>query len=460
MKQSEYPVYKGQELEVTITGYTSEGQGVARVDGLAVFVTGGIRGERLKIRIAHLGHRAAYGDIVEVIEASDQRREPQCPYAGDCGGCVFWHMTYEEELHAKQARVADALCRIGGVEVENLPITGSPAVTGYRNKAQYPVAMVKGKADAGFFRPRTHQVVPVRRCRIQSETADKAREAVVRWMRENQVSAYDEKTQRGLVRHIYVRTAMATGQVLVCLVVNGDCVPNGSALVENLLKDVKNLTSLCLSIHKKPGNSVLGDRFITLYGEDAIEDVLCGLRFRLSPRSFYQVNREQAEVLYGRAVAQAGLTGKETVLDLYCGTGTISLVLARHAGTVIGVEIIPAAIEDAWENARRNGVENVEFLCADASQAAVRFAETGVKPDVIVVDPPRKGLDEPVIEAMAKMSPRRIVYVSCDPATLARDVARLREYGYRLTSAEALDMFPRCAHVESVVLLERTDFSI
>lgn len=460
MKQSEYPVYKGQELEVTVTGYTSEGQGVARVDGLAVFVNGGIMGERLKIRIAHLGHTAAYGDIVEILQASEHRVQPECPYAKDCGGCVFWHMTYEEELRAKQGRVADALRRIGGVELEYVPITGSRAVTGYRNKAQYPVATVRGKADAGFFRQRTHQVVPVKRCRIQSETADRAREAVVRWMRENGVTAYDEQTRTGLVRHIYVRTAMATGQVLVCLVIHGDDVPNRSSLVENLLKDVKNLTSLCLSIHKKPGNAVLGDRFITLYGEDAIEDVLCGLRFRLSPRSFYQVNRDQAEVLYERAISKAQLTGTETVLDLYCGTGTISLALAKHAKEVIGVEIIPAAIADAKENARRNGVENARFFCADAAQAAAQFAADGIRPDVIVVDPPRKGLDETVIEAMAQMSPKRIVYVSCDPATLARDLARLRERGYETTEAEALDMFPRCAHVETVAHLVRTVSSI
>ena len=455
MKQSKYPVYKGQVLEVSITGYTSEGQGVARVDGLAVFVAGGIVGERLKIRIAHLGHTAAYGDIVEILEASEHRVQPRCPHAKDCGGCVFWHMTYEEELRAKQGRVADALRRIGGVELAEIPITGSPSVTGYRNKAQYPVGTVFNKPTAGFFRPRTHQVVPVRRCHIQAETADLAKDAVIRWMRQNNVSVYDEQTKKGLVRHIYVRTAMATGQVLVCLVINGDRVPNGSSLVENLLADVKNLSSVCLSIHKKPGNAVLGDRFITLYGEDTIEDILCGLRFRLSPRSFYQVNRDQAEVLYQRAISKAELTGTETVLDLYCGTGTISLALARYAKEVIGVEIIPAAIEDAKENARRNGVENARFLCADAAQAAAKFAAEGIRPDVIVVDPPRKGLDQQVIDAMAQMAPQKIVYVSCDPATLARDLARLREYGYETTEAEALDMFPRCAHVETVAQLIR-----
>ena len=455
MKQKDYPVYKGQVLEVEITGYTSEGHGVARVDGLAVFVTGAVCGERVKIRIAHLGHSAAYGDILEVLQPSPHRRKPECPYFSDCGGCTFWHMDYEEELRAKAGRVTDALNRIGGLDLSPVPITASPAVTGYRNKAQYPVGLVKGKAEAGFFRLRTHQVVPIRQCRIQGTQADAARETVVQWMQKNGVSVYDEKTGKGLVRHIYVRTAMATGQVLVCLVINGDGIPAQQQLVENLLKHVNNLNTVCLSIHKKPGNAVLGDKFMNLYGPGYIEDVLCGLRFRLSPRSFYQVNRDGAELLYGKALEFAGLTGSETVLDLYCGTGTITLALSKQAGRVIGVEIVEQAIRDAKENAERNHVENAEFICADASNAAKKFAEDGIRPDVIVVDPPRKGLDEAVIEAMVTMAPEKIVYVSCDPATLARDVKRLGEQGYTLTKAEALDMFPRCAHVESVVQLQR-----
>ena len=455
MKQKEYPVRKGQVLDVEIQGYTSEGAGVARVDGLAVFVAGAIRGELVQIRIAHLGHTAAYGDIVKVLRPSPERRKPECPYTGDCGGCVFWHMTYAEELRSKAQRVLDAMNRIGGFTLTDLPITGSPAVTGYRNKAQYPVGMVNGRAEAGFFRQRTHQVVPITHCRIQGETADRVRETVVRWMQANRVSVYDEHSKTGLVRHIYVRTGMKTGQVLVCLVINGDGIPAEKELVEKLRTNVDNLTTCCLSIHKKPGNAVLGDKFVTIYGPGTIEDILCGFRFRLSPRSFYQVNRDQAEQLYEAAIQQAQLTGNETVLDLYCGTGTISLALSRAAGKVIGVEIIPAAIADAKENAARNGVENAEFLCADAGQAAAHFAETGIQPQVIVVDPPRKGLDETVIAAMAQMAPQCIVYVSCDPATLARDCKRLTEHGYELTHAEAFDMFPRCAHVESVVCMRK-----
>lgn len=456
VKQRDYPVRLGQVLDLTVTGYTSEGQGVARVEGLAVFVAGAIRGETVRVQIQHLGHTAAYGRILQVLEPSPHRVAPGCPQAGACGGCVFWHMDYAEELYAKARRVTDALNRIGGQSLELVPIVPSPRETGYRNKAQYPVALVHGKATAGFFRPRTHQVLDVGRCRIQGSAADRAKDTVVRWMRDNRVAPYDEKTRQGLVRHIYVRTASVTGQVLVCLVVNGDGIPQEMALVENLLKNVDNLGTVVLSIHKKPGNAVLGDRFRTLYGPGYIEDRLCGLTFRLSPRSFYQVNHDQAQQLYEAAVELAALTGTETAVDLYCGTGTISLVLARKAGRVIGVEIIDQAVADARENARRNGMTNAEFRCADASQAAAQLAAEGIRPDVIVVDPPRKGLDETVIDAMAQMAPDRIVYISCDPATLARDAARLNHHGYRLTTAQAFDMFPKCAHVETLVQLRRT----
>ena len=453
VKQREYPVYKGQVLEVEIVGYTSEGQGVARVDKLAVFVAGAVRGERVKIRIAHLGHTAAYGDILEILEKSPERVKPGCPYEADCGGCVFHHMTYEEELRAKAQRVEDALTRLGGLELGEIAITGSPMVEGYRNKAQYPVGTVKGRAEAGFFKNRTHQVVPVKQCLIQGKEADQARQVIVDWMNENHVSVYDEKTGKGTVRHIYVRTAVVTKQVMVCLVINAESIPKEKQLVDKLLKGVDNFHTLCLSIHKKKGNVVLGDQFRTVYGDGYIEDILCGLRFRLSPRSFYQVNHDQAQQLYEKALEFAELTGEETVLDLYCGTGTITLALSRKAKKVYGVEIIEAAIHDAKENAQRNSIENAEFFCADAADAAKRFAKEGIKPDVIVVDPPRKGLDESVIDSIVDMNPNKVVYVSCDPATLARDLRRFAERGYDTAKAEAFDMFPRCHHVESVAQL-------
>ena len=296
-------------------------------------------------------------------------------------------------------------------------------------------------------------MVAVERCLILPECADCAKQAVLEWMRQFRVPAYDETQHSGLVRHIFVRHAEATGQVMVCIVANGARLPRENELVDALRDRVPGLRTVVLNTNLRRGNAVLGDETRTLWGDGFIEDVLCGLRFRISPRSFYQVNRAQAQVLYQKALDAAGLTGAETVLDLYCGTGTITLCLARRARQAIGVEVVDAAIEDGKKNAGRNGIENARFFCADAGQAALRLAAEGVAPDVIVVDPPRKGLSADVIEAIAAMSPERVVYVSCDPATLARDVKLLNAKGYALRHAEAVDLFPRCAHVETVVLL-------
>ncbi|MBQ6798036.1 MAG: 23S rRNA (uracil(1939)-C(5))-methyltransferase RlmD [Oscillospiraceae bacterium] len=446
---------KNEIYETEFTGYTSEGLGVARIDGMAVFVPKAIAGERCRVRILKVGKTVAYGKIEQVLTPSAHRVKPACPYAGLCGGCAFQHMDYEEECTLKAQRVEDALTRIGGLQLDGLSITGAKTTGNYRTKAQFPVGMPEGKADAGFFRQRSHQVIPIERCGIQSEDADKIRAAAVEWMRKYRVPVYDEVAHSGLVRHIYVRCGFATGQVLACIVANGETLPKEQELVSMLRAAVPNLTTVVLSIHTKKGNAVLGDRFRTLWGEGYIEDILCGLRFRLSPRSFYQVNRDQAERLYEKAIALAELDETKTALDLYCGTGTITLCMAKQAGSVIGVEIIEAAIHDAKENAERNGIKNARFFCADAGEAALRLAEEGTKPDVIMVDPPRKGISMDVIDAMVTMAPQRIVYVSCDPATLARDVKLLEERGYKAIHAEAVDLFPRCAHVESVVCLSR-----
>jgi len=446
---------KNQVYETEFTGYTSEGLGVARIDGMAVFAPKAIRGERCKVKILKVGKNVAYAKIEEVLTPSEHRVKPQCAYAGLCGGCAFQHMDYEEECSLKAQRVLDALTRIGGMELDGIEILGAKETGSYRNKAQFPVGLLDGKANAGFFRQRSHQVIPVERCGIQSEDADKIRAATVQWMRRYRVPVYDETAHAGLVRHIYVRCGFKTGQVLACIVANGEKLPKEEKLVEMLRDAVPNLTTVVLSIHKKQGNAVLGDQFRTLWGEGTIEDELCGLRFRLSPRSFYQVNRDQAERLYEKAIALADLDETKTALDLYCGTGTITLCMARYAGSVIGVEIIEAAIRDAKENAERNGIANARFFCADAGEAVKRLAAEGTKPDVIMVDPPRKGISQDVIDAMVEMAPERIVYVSCDPATLARDVKLLEERGYRAVHAEAVDLFPRCAHVESIVLLCR-----
>ena len=443
---------KNQTYEAIVTDYTAEGQGVAHVEGCAVFIPNAIAGETYIIRIEKAAKTWAAGKIVEVLEKSPHRVNRECPVAKLCGGCDFWHMDYEEEARLKADRVRNCLNRIGGENLEDLSILSAPTCYSYRNKAQYPVAAKKNKAYAGFFRAGTHQVVENNRCLILPREADDVKNAVIDYVNQFRVTVYDEEAHKGLLRHIYVRRGTVSKQVLVCLVVNGRKIPREEELTARL-KKIPGFTTLVLSVNTKQGNAVLGDEFITLYGPGYIEDTLCGLVFRLSPRSFYQVNHDQAERLYNAAISQAEITKNDTVLDLYCGVGTITLAMAGAAGKVIGVEVIPQAVEDAKDNAKRNGIENAEFFCGDAGQAALELEAKGIQADVVVVDPPRKGLNADTIEALHRFSPRRIVYVSCDPATLARDVALLKERGYTLKNAQAADLFPRCSHVESIVCL-------
>ena len=447
---------KNQIYEAVVCDYTAEGQGIAKIEGCAVFIPNAIFGERVRVRIEKAQKTWAAGKIVEILEKSPHRVNRECPVAKLCGGCDFWHMDYEEETRLKAERVRSCLNRIGGENLTEVPILAAPTCRGYRNKAQYPVASHKGRAYAGFFKAGTHSVVENDRCLILPDEMDQVKDIIIDHMNRFRIPAYDEIAHTGLVRHIYVRRGVVSGQVLVCLVINGRKLPHAEKLTESL-KKVPGFTSFVLSVNTKKGNTILGDEFITLYGPGTIEDTLCGLVFRLSPRSFYQVNHHQAQRLYRAAIEQAGITKEDTVLDLYCGVGTITLAMAGAAGRVIGVEVIPQAVEDAKENAKRNGIENAEFFCGDAGQAALALEEQGVRADVVVVDPPRKGLNADTIEALSRFAPRRIVYVSCDPATLARDVALLKERGYALKNAMAADLFPRCAHVETVVLLGRKD---
>ena len=445
---------KNKIYEAEIVDYTSEGQGIAKVEGCAVFVPNAIVGENCKIRIEKAAKTWAAGKIVEILERSPHRINRACPVAKLCGGCAFHHMDYEEETRMKAERVRTCLNRIGGENLEQMPILAAPTCEGYRNKAQYPVSVKKGRAYAGFFRAGSHDVVETGRCMILPEESDAVKDIVVDYANQYKVMPYDEKNHKGLLRHIYVRRGAVSGQVLVCLVLNGRRLPKAEVLIE-WLKKVPGFTTLVVSVNTKVGNAVLGEEFITLYGPGYIEDTLCGLNFRLSPRSFYQVNHHQAQRLYEAAIQWAEITKNDTVLDLYCGVGTITLAMAKAAGKVIGVEVIPQAVEDAKDNAQRNGITNAEFFCGDAGQAALELEKQGIKADVVVVDPPRKGLNGDTIEALYRFSPRRIVYVSCDPATLARDVALLKGRGYHLKDAIAADLFPRCAHVESIAVLEK-----
>ena len=444
-------IKKNEVHTVTIEGYSGEGLGVARLNGRVLFVHGGVAGEVCDVLILKVLKNAAFAKVKTVLQPSPHRTEPACPWFGKCGGCVYWHMDYEEELNAKRQKVTDALLRIGGQQVDDLPILGSKTMLHYRNKVQYPVAPPD---KIGFYRARTHDVIPVESCLIQSAAAEKIAEAVRQWMRDHAVSAYDEHTGRGWLRHVYVRTAK-NEDALVCLVASAGKMKYADALIERVRAAWPQTVGIVLNVNPKPGNVILGDIDRTLWGQNYLLDELCGSTFKLSVPSFYQVNRDQAERLYETAMDFAQLRGTETVLELYCGTGTITLTLAKGAGRVIGAEIVPEAIEDARENAARNGIENAEFFCGDAADVAAKCAAEGLRPDVIVVDPPRKGLAVQVIDAIADMEPERLVYVSCDPATLGRDVKLLCERGYALKKAAAVDMFPGTAHVETIVLLQR-----
>jgi 23S rRNA (uracil1939-C5)-methyltransferase len=445
---------KNEVRTVTIEGVNSQGAGVARIDGRAVFVAGALPGERCEIKLLKVSKTAVYAKVLRIIEPSEHRIEPECSYFPKCGGCDFLHVDYDKELDIKKDRVNDALRRIGGLNISVTEIIGAPSRQRYRNKAIFAVSKENGRTVTGFYRPRSHKVIPVESCLIQSREADEAAIAIREWMDRYSVSFYNEADEMGLIRNIFVRTAFSTGMTMVCIISNGD-IPRKSELVDLIRERLPSVVSIILNINKSRGNVVLSGSFTTLWGSDYVEDILHGMRFRLSPLSFYQINSHQVEKLYSKALEYAGLTGKEKVLDLYCGTGTIGLCAAPKAEKVIGVEMVEAAVSDAKVNAELNSIKNAEFICADAGEAAKILARRGFRPDVVFLDPPRKGLAAEVIGIVSEMSPRRIVYVSCDPATLARDLKLFDERGYKAIEATAVDMFPGTQHVECIALLQR-----
>lgn len=446
---------KNDIFEAVIDGWSSDGAGVCHVDGRAVFVPGAIPGERWRVKVLKVTSSAIFGKGIELIDSSPDREEPACPYFGKCGGCDLWHMSYRRELDFKLRQVNDALKHIGGQDFAVTEIISGETVCGYRNKGVYNIANTPEGVSAGFYRERSHELVPMTRCLIQDPLADRAALSVVGFMRENSVSAYDEKTGKGTVRHVFTRKARNSGDAVVCIVSAGGFGDKTSALVSALRRDCPELTGIVLCINKNAGNGILNGNFYTLWGSEIMDDTLCGFDFSIAPQAFYQINPPQAERLYERAAQYAALTKDDTVLELYCGAGTISMVLAKTAGRVIGAEIVPQAVENAKNNAAKNGVTNAEFICADAGEAASILAQRGLRPATVVVDPPRKGMDETTIKAVCSMAPQRIVYVSCNPATLARDIKSLNAHGYTPESAAAVDMFPRTCHVETIVLLQR-----
>ena len=441
---------KNMRLRGEVTGLTSQGAGVCRAAGRAVFLPGAIPGEVWEYQIVKVTATAVWAKGLALLSPSPRRREPDCPLFGRCGGCQLRHMDYELELEWKLRRVNDALERIGGLSLRAGEILGAEAQECYRNKCIYAVG--PGPVT-GFYRARSHEILPVERCLLQPEAADRAAAALRRWMAETGCPAYDEARRTGCVRHLFFRAGFRTGQTQLTVVARTPPHKKAPELLAAFRAAVPELTSFVWNENPSRGNTVLSGAFHTLWGPASIEDELCSLRFSLSPQAFYQIHPAQAEKLYRRALDYAGEA--ETALDLYCGAGTITLCLAGRIPKVYGAEIVPEAVENARANARRNGIGNARFLCGDAPQAARELAGRGVRPDVIVVDPPRKGLSPETPEVLASMAPKRIVYVSCDPGTLARDLRRLAALGYVPAAATAVDMFPRTSHVETVVLLSK-----
>ena len=451
---------KNQIISLEITAASSDGNGIGRFTdadyptGLVVFVPYTAIGDTIECRITKVEKNCAFGRVERLTAPSPDRiADNGCAVFGKCGGCAWRHISYEAELSYKQAQVTDCVRRIAKLETPVLPIMGSPSDSCYRNKAQYPVAPGE-RPLIGFYAPRSHRVVAQRQCALQPPVFSDILNAVAEWMETSGATAYDEETHRGLVRHIYIREGEVSGERMVCLVCTSGKLPNASRLV-NALKAIDGVCSVLVNLNREKTNVILGKNTFALWGKETINDTLCGLNFRLSPLSFYQVNRSGAEKLYTLAADFADLKQEDVLLDLYCGTGTIGLSMASRVKEVIGVEIVPAAIEDARRNATENGITNARFLCADATDAAKQLEAEGLTPDVVVVDPPRKGCDEQALQTVSRMSPSRLVYISCNPATLARDLARLSELGYMATKIQPVDMFPRTAHVESVVCLSR-----
>ena len=449
---------KNQIYTVVIDGYTSEAYGVCRIEGRAVFVPRALEGEKWRVKIVKVSSSAVYARGEELLEPSKERRESECPYFGRCGGCDTMHMSYAEELRFKLSRVNSALEHIGRQSVRADEIIGSDNILRYRNKGIFAVAEAEGEPRCGFFRERSHELIAVESCLIQNELAERAAHAVTDFMRHCSFRAYDESDGSGTVRHVFCRRAVGSTDAVVCVVSARGFGDRTAALVSLLRQECPELSGIVLNINKTRGNTVLSGDFYTLWGRAEITDELCRSRFSISPLAFFQINPPQAERLYERAAEYAG--GGELAFDLYCGAGTISLRLARDFKHVVGAEIVPEAIENARKNALENGRENVEFICADAGKAASMLAERAMRPDCVVVDPPRKGMDADAIRAVCSMSPERIVYVSCDPATLARDILAFTELGYRLERVTAVDMFPRTRHVETVCCLyhQKKDF--
>lgn len=449
-------VEKNKDYVIDISGMGYEGEGVGKIENFTVFVQGALIGEKVKVKIVKVAKNYAYGKLLDIIETSNHRAEPVCSIYKNCGGCQLQHMSYEGQLEFKTQRVKEVIARIAklnDVAVHNT--LGMEQPYRYRNKVQLPVGKVNGELRIGFYAPRSHDIIGMDTCHIQDEVADKVVALTKEWMLKHNLEPYNELEDKGNIRHIMIRRGFKTSEVMVVVVTRDEKLPYSDEFVSLMQSNIEGLKSVIQNVNPKKTNVILGDKNKVLWGEAIITDYIGKFRFNISPLSFFQVNPTQTEVLYSKALEYAGLTGEEIVFDAYCGTGTISLFLSQKAKKVYGVEIVPQAIEDAKKNAVQNGVDNVEFLVGQSEKVIPELIDKGVKADVVVVDPPRKGCEKSLLEAISKMAPRRIVYVSCDPATLARDLGILEELGYRAVEVQPVDNFPQTAHIECVARIEK-----
>ncbi len=451
-------VEKNKEYIFDIISQGYEGEGIAKIDNkYPIFIEGALKGEKVKVRIVKVNKNFAYGKLMEVLEASEERVNPPCAIYKRCGGCKLQHASYKAQLDFKWDRVKDCVSKIGKLDpsIVKYPL-GMEEPWRYRNKVQLPIGLINGEVKIGFFAPRSHDIIDMESCLIQDEIGDKVVKLTREWIEKFNIRPYNvdgEYDEKGIVRHIMIRRGFTTNEVMVVLVTNGEKLPHKEEFVDLMVKNIPGIKSVIQNINSKKTNVILGLESKTLWGEDTISDYIGDFRFNISPLSFFQVNPTQTEVLYGKALEYANLTGNEEVFDAYCGTGTITLFLSQKAKKVYGVEIIPQAIDNAWINAKENKVENVEFFVGESEVVIPDLINKGVKADVVVVDPPRKGCDKKLLDAITNIDAKKIVYVSCDPSTLGRDLKVLEENGYKTLEVQPVDMFPNTAHIENVALL-------
>lgn len=457
MAKIQAPVQKGDIVHVTVADLTHEGKGVAKIDGYPLFIEGVLPGETGDIKVTKLNKGYGFARLIRLDQASEERVEPPCPVYDECGGCQMQHLSYEGQMNMKYSQVRNVINRIAKLpDVPVHPVLGLEDPWRYRNKAQVPVGLSsEGRIVAGFYKKRSHEIIDMTECLIQHTESDIIIQKVKDVCAENGVMPYDEGHHKGVLRHVMARIGYQTGEKMAVLITRTNELPNREAIVESIRQAIPGITSIVQNVNPDKTNVIFGNVTRTLFGEDVIYDTIGGIKFAISARSFYQVNPVQTEVLYRKALEYAGLTGEETVIDAYCGIGTISLFLAQQAKLVYGVEIVPQAIEDAKQNAELNGITNAYFEAGKAEDVIPAWYKQGIKPDVIMVDPPRKGCDEALLDTILKMKPKRVVYVSCNPGTLARDLRILEDGGFKTREVQPVDMFPQTVHVEAVAWLER-----